>query len=357
MREYNIFHVDSVIREELISKISTLPELEKDLWHVLKILESGNISDKTTAQQQSSMLRRRIQDLQSTFELTFYIHRTADILEKYNSLLISKNSRSFVCTNKEDSDKESKTRAELVSQYITIAKDYVNIENYYQKPDPLVCPSCQSDDMQRHIDDESTFVCAVCATEVEILDDTPTFKDTDRVNMSNRYTYSRRGHFMEAMRKYQGKHNTNIELLQTVVDVLLSEMNLHGLTCETVTKDEIYMFLSEKKLSGHYDDINLLYQMINGCPCPEFTHLEGELLELFEQQEKALEEVTQINENDERINSINVYYKLYKLLQKLGYPCRKGDFYILKTKTKEDEHDEKMKKAWHLNNWLWIETF
>jgi hypothetical protein len=56
------------------------------------------------------------------------------------------------------------------------------------------------------------------------------------------------------------------------------------------------------------------------------------------------------------INSINVYYKLLKLLQHIGKPFKKSDFYILKTKTKEDEHDDKMKKAWNLLGWSWIET-
>jgi len=54
---------------------------------------------------------------------------------------------------------------------------------------------------------------------------------------------------------------------------------------------------------------------------------------------------------------LNVYYKLYKLLQRNGFNCHKDEFYILKTKAKEDEHDEKMKKAWRILGWDWIETF
>ena len=158
------------------------------------------------------------------------------------------------------------------------------------------------------------------------------------------------------MKKFQGKHNVNPAILQATVDIILLDMEFHNLTSSAITKDQMYMFLIERKLSNHYDDINIIYHIITDYPCPEFSHLESELLELFEQQEKALEEVMNDNKNDGRVNSINVYYKLCKLLQRVGYPCKKSDFYILKTKAKEDEHDEIMKKAWIKLGWKWVET-
>ena len=129
-------------------------------------------------------------------------------------------------------------------------------------------------------------------------------------------------------------------------------MKLHGLTKETVTKDQLYMFLSERKLSKHYEDLNLLFHIITGVKCPNISHLEDQLLELFDQQEEKLTEVLE----DTRDNSLNVNYKLYKLLQKLGYPCCKDEFYILKTKAKEDEHDEALKECWELLGWRWLQT-
>jgi hypothetical protein len=134
-------------------------------------------------------------------------------------------------------------------------------------------------------------------------------------------------------------------------------MELHELSVDKVSKDNLYRFLTEKRLSNHYDDIHLLHHIITGKPCADFSQFEGVLLEYFELQEKALDEITTADKKIGRTNSINVYYKLYKLLQKVGWECKKGDFYILKTKTKEDEHDEKMKKAWFKLGWTWIDTF
>jgi VLTF3-like late transcription factor len=166
------------------------------------------------------------------------------------------------------------------------------------------------------------------------------------------------------MKKFQGKHNIDVENLNSVVNEIKREISLHNLTPAIVTKDQIYTFLSENKLSGYYDDIHLIYHLITGKPCADFSYLEPLLLELFETQEAALDDTADeigtedsIDNTGTRINSINVYYKLYKLLQKAGYPCKKADFYILKTRAKEDEHDEKMMRAWRRIGWSWIDTY
>lgn len=354
LRECNIFHIDLVIKQNLSSKISSLPDLEKDLENILADAKFG-IANTAMLEKQSLILRTRIRDLESTFELGLYIHKTADILEKYRKSLSSETSRSFIYVNNETTIKESNEREELISKYVAVAREYIIIENHNYKPEKFLCSSCLSDDIRRSIDDESLYICASCGTEIEILDDTPTFKDADRVSISNRYTYSRRGHFIDAMKKFQGKHNIDSEVLKDVVNNLMKELKLHNLTIDTVTKDHIYMFLSEKKLSSHYDDIHLIFHLITGKPCADFSQLESKILYLFEQQEQALS--TAAGGGEGRDNSINVYYKLYKLLQKVKYPCKKGDFYILKTKTKEDEHDEIMKKAWKILGWAWLDTY
>jgi Poxvirus Late Transcription Factor VLTF3 like len=352
MKEYDIFHIDKIIRDKLKFHKTQLPQLKQELDFCLKnkTFQNENIIKK------SSDIRKKIQDIEYSSEFALYIYKINDIVKKYRNLLGSDNSRSFVCLNKTISDKEFAQKTKLISQFISIAREYINIKNYYRKAEILICLICNKDTMKRTIDDEAVLVCSVCGYEIKLLDDTPSFKDTDRLNMGNRYTYSRRSHFYEAMKKYQGKHNIDPEILKNTVLILESQMKLNNLTKETVTKNQLYTFLSENKLSNNYDDINLLFHIITGKPCPDFSKLEGTLLELFEQQEKALDEIAG-ECDDGRINSINVYYKLYKLLQHLRYPCRKTDFCILKTKAKEDEHDAKMKKAWEILGWKWIDTF
>lgn len=348
-RDFNIFHIDSKIRKKLESKITKVSELKHDLSTTLWILKnSKNPVDRTLASHKASTIRCSIQDLETTFELCLYLYRTSDILNEYRQIIANSGPRSFV----KGAIKESFHKKELLSQFICIAQEYADIQFINQPIEKIICQDCGS--FEFDFDDEnSIYICKNCGTEVEILDDSPSFKDTDRVNMSSRFSYSRRGHFADAMKRFQGIQNIDPKKISKAVKILKIEMTMHSLTVENVTKDHIYMFLSEKRLSRHYEDLNLLYHIITGKPCPNITCHEDELFELFDKQEEKLDEVLE----DERDNSLNVNYKLYKLLQKVGYPCRKDDFYILKTKTKEDEHDEALQKAWKLLSWSWIGTF
>lgn len=356
--DFNIFNIDTIIKTQLIYEIENIDQMYKELNNALAIIDNGSSKDKIIAKQKLQNIRRRIKDVESTCSLSYYIFRTDDILKEYKKTLSSKNARSFICVDKTTSNKEAIKREELIIKYLVIAREYVDIENYQQPSKKLICPSCSSPDMRRLADEDTTFTCMVCSTEVQLLDDTPSFKDTDRVNMCSRYTYTKKGHFIDAIKKHQGKQNADQNTINSIIKILIEEMNFHSLNKETVTKEQIYMFLQEKQFSSkHYEDLNLLYHMITGKPCPDISMYEQKLLEDFDEQETALDKVYEIDIYDKRMNSLNVYYKLYKLLQRCGHPCRKDDFYILKTKTKKDEHDEKMKKAWEILNWEWIETF
>jgi len=359
VNDYNIFHIDSIIKDTLLTEIENIDILYKELDIAIKISNNGSYKDKAIAKKRILILRNKIKNIENTNSLSYYIFRTFDIIESYRKTTATNNARSFVCFNKDKdvSDKEINQKSELLSKFISIAREYIDIEDYHQIAKKLTCPTCGNTDMRRVSDEDTTFLCSLCSTEIQILDDTPSFKDTDRINMCNRYTYSRKGHFIDSIKKHQGKQNTDPVVIKNVIDVLLKEMELHNLSIENVTKHHLYMFLSEKELSSHYDDLNLIYHMITNKPCPDISMYEQRLLEDFDTQEKALVEVYEMDTNNTRLNSLNVYYKLYKLLQRCGYPCRKDDFYILKTKTKEDEHDEKMENAWKRLDWVWIDTF
>lgn len=358
MKDYNIFHIDSKIRTKILSKIDTVDRLKKELEKIIWIMNySKDPVDKVLARSQASLLRSSIQDLENAFELMLYTLRTEDILRDYRELLSTNDSRNFVTIGTSNKNNTLSKSAELIARYLCIAQEYIEIENLQYNMEKLKCPACQCLDFKLD-DDNSTYICNNCYTEIDILDDTPSFKDTDRVNMSSRYTYTKRGHFIDAMKRFQGTQNTDPQKIKNVVDVLLEEMDKHNLKKssdnrkEKVTKDHLYMFLCENKLSGYYDDINLLYHIITGEPCPNISEYEDTLLELFEKQEEAYRKI----QDPERINSLNVNYKLYKLLQKVGYSCKKDDFYILKTKNKEDEHDEILRKAWEILDWPWLIT-
>jgi len=359
-RDYNIFHIDSKIRDKLSANISTVKELECDLSKTLWILRNGDDpAQKVLAKHQASLLRKRIQDLESTLELTFYIFRTADLLEEYRTLIKSAGARSFVSVEPAKYDTNTARMNELVSQYLCIAQDYVELENLSRRPKKLVCPACQGIDFHLSIDDDSIYICSTCSAEVEILDDAPSFKDTDRVNMASKYTYTRKGHFIDAVKRFQGTQNTDPKKIQDAVAVVEEEMEKHNLISDQGQKELCLQRITSTDSSRSVVSVTTMMTSTSssisslGMTARTFSEFVDELYEDFDKLEEVLEEI----KDDDRINSLSVNYKLYKLLQRRGYPCRKDDFYILKTKTKEDEHDEKMKEAWGILGWNWIPTF
>lgn len=341
----NILFIDEQIKRKLKSKISSLQDMQKDLKILVWILNnSTDTIDKINAGKESVMLRRTIKDIEGGFELALYLLRTTDILEEYKVIVAGTAANSFIRDLRPRDEVKIYRKNQIILEFLRIAKQYVNLENFRQKHRSTpICDVCHNTNL-RESDDNSIYVCT-CGNQIEVLDDAPTFKDAERVNMSSRYTYTCRGHFNEAMNRFEGKQNT--EISEKVLDILKSQMILHHLSPATVartleevfTKDHLYMFLSENKLSDFYADINLIYFLLTKINAPDITKYRDELLEMFDQ----LEEAYKLVKDDDRLNSLNVNWKLFKLLQLLDYPCKKDDFFCLKTPTKQGEHEEK----WH----------
>ena len=263
--------------------------------------------------------------------------------------------RSFVVGQMKKPDKKVD---EISRRYYSVAQLYITLHGISKISSVMVCEWCYGTSFTISFDDESIYVCDGCFGERELLDDNPSFKDTDRVNMASKYTYSESGHFEDEIKKFQGIQNHDPVKIGSVVDILKTQMELHGLIAEphkknSITKDEMYAFLAEQGLSSHYGDLNLLYSMITKIPCPDLSNITELLYEDFEILNKTLNKI----QDENRVNSLTVGHILYKLLQKHNFPCRKTDFYILKTQSKEDEHDEKMKEAWEILGWKWTPTY
>jgi hypothetical protein len=333
---YDIIYIDLQIKKKLCAKLRSVDDLRKELMNLLWIHNnSPDPVDKINAEVETTTLRRYIQDIESGFEYSLYILRTADMIEEYKTILSQTRTNSFVRieTTKQDEGKIYR-KNQISVEYLRIAREYIDLENVHQKIHKSVCNACHGTEFSADNDDIAFLVCK-CGNQIEVLDNTPSFKDAERVNMSSRYTYTCRGHFIEAMNRFEGKQNTEID--STVIEILRKELALHSLSTDKVTKDHLYMFLAEKKLSDYYADINLIYFLITAKDPPDITNYRGELLDMLEQLEEAYREV----KDSDRLNSLNVNWKLFKLLQLLEYPCRKDDFFCLKTPAKQGEHEEK----------------
>lgn len=340
----SILHIDQVIKESFAANMDSIPELQKDLATL-------SSTDDDSMRKQAETIRRRLCDLEFGFEYGYYVIKTQAILREYESVSNKVTADSFVVLDTPDIDPYRVRRDELIDDYLKIAREYINIEGERVKIKKMACSDdkCDSRDFS-YEDDDSSYTCKKCGSIVEIIDESPSYKDTDRINMSSKFRYSVTGRFYETMKKYQGRQNKTI--LPQVIDTIMEEMSRHNISKKEVTKDHIYMFLQNNDLSNHYEDINLIHAKITGIPAPDISMYENTLMELFVQLEESYAHV----KDPWRTNSMNVCYKLYKLLQKIGFPCKREDFYFLKTPAKEDEHDQKMEEVWSYLGWEWIPT-
>jgi len=358
--ECTIFDVDDIIKKNMSIDIENIKGYEEELLVVKQILINAPLvsPERALAQQKIAELRRKIKDIEGTFDYALYIFRTEDILSKYKILLKTQNKKTFVTHQNKKIDPNVIACENLVHLYYSIAQNYIQLTEIPQQSRKMVCDECYESNFSVSVDDDSIYICRVCKTQKEIFNDTPSFKDTNRVNMSSKYTYTRKGHFIDALKNFQGTQNVDMRKIRIALMTIEDEMKKHNLIarqCEknSVDKDHIYMFLAEQSLSAHYNDLNLLFHMITGESCPDLSAIIDDIMDDFDKLEEVLSEI----KDEERANSLTVDYKLYKLLQRRGFPCRKNDFFILKTKVKEDEHDEKMKEAWDILGWPWIPTF
>lgn len=362
--DFDILNVDALTRNYLSSKISNVDILEKELNMYIHLSKSKNISQKIRATEQAEILRKRIRDLESTMELAFYILKSSAIIEEYKSLIKSGDrTKSFLIDippkGASRGTKVNTRIQELKTAFLGVVGHHITVKVPRKKSQTVMsCEQCKSTDLRVNSDDDSLYTCGECYNEFEVMVDTPSFKDTDRVNLTNKFVYSRKGHFIDAIKRFQCEQKYDPKKVKYALEVITKEMEYHGLTSKrglsnSVTRDNIYTFLTEQSLNTHYNDLNLLYSLISGERPPDISMYVDDIMEDFELLEAALKALN----DDSRVNSWNVYFKLYKLLQRRGYKCRKNEFYVLKTKEKEDEHDEKLKQAFDLLGWEWKPTF
>ncbi len=350
LEEFTISHVHSQIDALFKEKSLMLKNIKKNFERALWIEKNGvHQTDRKTAQKKIISLRKQIRDLEGSFEYALYLVKVYGVLQEYNKISSELNKISFLGPRQNASLTYKKNiAATLIDEYLRTAREYVQIKNYTQNLKKLTCLSCNGNKFQQTND--INYCCLGCGEVQEIIDVTPTFRDSNRINLCSRYTYTRKGHFIDAMKRFQGRQNTTIH--PSVYKILRDEIKAHGLTCKNATMEHLYEFLESNRLSKHYGDINLIYSVITGTPPPDISEYETELLEMFDETEAAYEKV----KDPGRINSLNVNFKLFKLLQRIGYPCKRDDFYILKTAVKWCEHESKWDEIRILKGWDYIPT-
>lgn len=345
----DILYIDKKIQLNFIERRIELDILYKKLDNLRYIINNGiNNVEKITATKLYHKLYDYINDIVYNISLSIYLLKTNEVIEKYKKILTNNNSffNSKISSDesKVNSDEGNKSQSAYITQlklqFLMIVTEYINLKNF-KLPSNFKCDECGK--VATGYNKDAYIVCE-CGIVYEILDDSPNFKDTNRVNMASRFKYSQIGHFKEAMNRFEGKQSTAID--KEIITSIKEQMKLKNYNKETVTKDEVYDILSDLKYSKYYADINLIYFKITKKNPPDITLYIPELLELIKYVSEAYDNIKMIDSVD---NSLNINWILYKLLQIVEFKCCREDFFCLKTSTKEGEY---INKWAHIINYL-----
>lgn len=343
MNDCDILHINNSIRDTLEKEIQTVPNLKETLNRYIWISNNGIQNDKTEAIKKINEIQETICDIESYAKLALYVLKTNNIIVEYRKKYVN---TSFI-KKKETNLNDKKV---LIRKFIMTAREFAEFD---KKFDTIVEKDCCEECGEKLIqmDNDEDGVCKNCGRENTICTSNASFKDVNRINLTKKYQYSPRCHFSIAIRAFQGIHKTSPQKINEIIKEIREQMKLHNLTVETVTKDHIYTFLKEmknksKNKNTKYMDLNYIHKEITGIPCPDISGLTHKLMEEFDIQEKALNIVC-----PDRVHSLNVNYKLMRLLNRNGYQCDINSFYILRTPSKKEEHDFIMNKAWDYLGW------
>jgi len=306
----------------------------------------------------------------------YYLIHAMPMLERYKEFITKQAKIQFMGTVVQSSTIEETNN--IIREYLKLVKRYFPSEylkNNLQDMDKYImaapgnppqsmrsqkkqkCIGCQMENIKIAVLD-SYFICESCGYIYESVTNDISFKDIDRINISNKYQYDRRTHFKDCLNQYQGKQNATIDA--QVYQDLKEQFRLHHLIPENfdelpkeeafkeITKEHVMLFLKETDHTKHYEDVVLIHHQLTGKPTPDISHLENQMLHDFDQLTDLYDKKYR---NNERKNFINTNYVTYQLLKRHKFPCKKEDFNILKTIDRKYFHDTIMQNLFESLGW------
>ncbi len=346
----DILNIDRQIREGFASDRANMASFHEQLQDVEEALGVPNLSDATRRHLQLARdkFKRKLVDVERDISNNFYLMETDPFTREYRRLLNKPVRVSFMGLSvAPDTD----SKGNIVREYMRVAAPYISDKiEIHQVDDPLpprsaevveACVNCGSFELD--LVDKSQ-QCIECGLVVNVSTYDSSFKDTERVNISAKYTYDRRIHFRDGMNQFQGKQNATIP--PKVYEDLQHQYDLHGLLkpegapgrFDAVLLEHVHMFLKETGHVKHYENAILIHNTQTGRSTNDITHLESQLMEDFDALAAAYDRKF-ANGNNDRKNFINSQYVLFQFLRRHRYPCRKEDFNMLKTIDRRHYHD------------------
>jgi hypothetical protein len=365
---------------------TSIQSLKEEKWKKLY----KEISDNTSLEVLSDVKAQFSQDTEKMFQnFNFYLIEVVPIIDEFVKCRKNIQKISFFRSQNDSINSDKQKIQEVVDKYIKIVKYYFPKQydkHWTLENDKILkrkkiklnsikqCQNCLLESENFVIADNHT-VCSGCGNVISMTSDNLiSFRDIERINIGSKYTYDRKTHFKECIKRFQGKQNVNIppklfdDVIQQLIDYCLISKDyadMEKTECfKNVKREHIQIILKDLGYSKFYEDIVYIYHKITGHKIPDITHLENNLLndfdallETYDNTDFSIvdagskEDHNELKNNissllisskkgkNDRKNFINNQYVLYQLLRKYKYTCKKEDFQFLKTNDRKYYHD------------------
>jgi hypothetical protein len=348
----------------------------------------GTGSGDTGEPQLSSSLRRRLALMRQSESphdrdtlKHFYFLDTAELIQEYKQTLQTPIKVDFLSNQPATLRESNPGKQAIISKYIEQVKDIRDYsistivddlqltrppESHSAALKDQTCALCQSTHITESTDFAGVMICLECGNQENTLNLANSIRlnhnDSKRVNICSKYSYDKKSHFLNCINQYQGKHKSGIE--PDILQLIEKELERYNLIDHTkrnrrgkyqnVTKEHIFLFVKELKLTKCYGDINLIHHLITGRPLNDISHLTEKLLQDFDQF--VQQHHKQFPNEFERKN-FNYQHLLYQLLMRHKYPCNPTEFNFLKTIDRKYYHDEICRTIFENLGWNYSSLF
>jgi hypothetical protein len=292
---------------------------------------------------------------------------TVEILKNYKETLKTPMKINFMNDTSIKECPKSQEKSKLVSQFFDKIKQYdyiLPVANNSLKTIPTLaasnvnsatyldgqkCSSCGSGELTESSEFIGIIICVDCGHQETTMNLANSIKlthnDSKRINICPKYSYDKKSHFQNCINQYQGKHKNGIE--PHILNIIRAEIDKYNLVdhskktkhakYKNVTKEHIFLFVKELKLTKCYGDINLIHHLITDHPLNDISHLVEKLLQDFDQ---FVQMHYKLFPDEVERKNFNYQHLLYQLLLRHKYPCAANEFNFLKTIDRKYYHDE-----------------
>ena len=335
MKDIDVLSIHTRILTSLEKDISKIPTLEKkksDLQYIYEKITLNN-DVKENIMNEIVQLDDTLENLRKRKAIDYYLLQVSLLIRDYKKELNRPIELDFMGKS---TNTTSETKERIQKEFVKIAKSYIPDLTTSMSLDTTKCTHCKSDTIEQT--STSTYICTKCGLDQEISKVMVSYRDNERINITTKYTYTRRIHFRDCINQFQGKQQSTIP--KEIYDQIYEMLRAHGLELpgktkqekyKNVTKHHIGLFLREIGEANRYEDKNLIYHTITGNKLDDISHLEEALIRDFDILDELYEQMFIQTKLIKRKNFIHTQYVLYQLLRRHKYPCKKTDFNLLKT--------------------------